>query len=82
MLRLIVTLTGLSCAILVGCEGNVDNHARENTSDISLHDAKLRRGDESLCLTNFYFGIAECNKSIIGQKRMVLIRGELLPLEE
>lgn len=82
MRRLMAILTGLSCTILVGCEGNADNHARENTSDISLHDAKLSGGDESLCLTNFYFGIAECNKSIIGQKRMVLIRGELLPLEE
>lgn len=82
MVRLIAILAGLSCAILSGCKGHVENHNRKTESDSAIQGATLGVKEGTPCLTNLNGGLAKCGTTVIGQRRMVLIHGEVLPTEE
>ena len=82
MVRLIIMLTGLSCVILTGCKGHVENHDRKTASDAAIKGATLGVKEGTPCLTNLNGGLAGCDTTVIGQRRMVLIRGEVLPTEK
>jgi len=81
MLRLIAIQTVLISVILVGCKGNAENHANTTVPNASLNDIKQSKWEEAPCLTNIS-GLAECDTTAIAQRRMVLIRSEVIPTEE
>lgn len=72
MVRLMAILAGLSCAALAGCW--------DHENDTALHGAGIR--EDTPCLVNQGSGLAACNPAISGQRRLVLIRNVVLPVEE
>lgn len=72
MVRLVAILAGLACATLVGCRGHENGAAS--------HGAGVKEG--APCLVNLGSGLAACNPAISGQRRLVLIRNVVLPVEE
>lgn len=81
MLRLMAIQTVLISVILVGCKDNAENQANTAVPNASLYDIKQSKEEVVPCLTNIS-GLAECDTTTIAQRRMVLIRGEVLPTEE
>jgi len=70
----------LISVILVGCKGDIENQANKTVSDADLQGIK-QGVENNPCLINIG-GLAACDTATIGQRRMVLIRGEVLSMEE
>lgn len=80
MARLIVILAALGCAALAGCEDH--GEAGKSEYGTALHGENLGIKEDTPCLANFNSGLAACSPAIIGQRRYVLIRNVILPVEE
>ena len=82
MMRLITILAGLACLILAGCKAHGEDPANRPGADTTLHGANLVAQAGAPCLTNLDVGLTACSPSIIGQRRLVLIRNVVLPAAE
>lgn len=77
-MRLIMILTLVTCVALLSFK-NINLTKTIYVAD--LHSTKQGSNQNTPCLTNLGAGLTKCDTSNNMQERMVLIRGQLLPVE-
>lgn len=78
MMRLITILTLVTCVALLSFK-NIN--LTKTISVAGLHSTKQGGNQNSPCLMNLGAGLTKCDTSNSMQEGMVLIRGQLLPVE-
>lgn len=77
-MRFVIVLTLITCATLVSFNSNF---FAKSISASGLQHTKQGENEKSPCLINVNSGLTRCEASNKAQQEMVLIRGQLLPVE-
>lgn len=82
MVRLMAILAILACAPLSGCTAHDEATANTAKTATLAHGTNLGTKESAPCLTGFGGNLSACMPGSAGQRRLVLIRNVVVPLEE